>query len=131
MIWKLTDKLYWGDRDAPIDQYSTGSLICMAEELPVPTVKVPYLRIPLPNGQPIPMNAQTVALAAVMQFIEDYSPVTIYCKGGANRSAGIAFLYLIEACDMSKADAWLKIKSLKPNALDWSKDHTKIVEIGE
>lgn len=133
MIWKLTDKLFWGDRDAPyeIKERGIGSLICVAEEVPVPTVDIPYLRVPMPNGHPIPSSVQHFLMSVISQFIVSYSPVMIYCRGGTNRSTGTALLYLIHKLGMSKKDAWNKIKELKPTALDWSKDYTKIVELGE
>lgn len=134
MIWELTDKLYWGDMDAPlaVEEHGVKSLICVAEELcVVPFIKMPTLKIPLPNGQPIPNSEQFFLAMMIMHFTISHPPVTIYCRGGTNRSAGSALLYLTVCLNITKEEAWNKIKALKPDALDWSKDYTKIVELGE
>lgn len=103
MIWKLTDKVWWGNADALAEERPSCYLAVGGnlENLPVQFTplnvpeKIPYLRLATPDHEKVSEKYFHTLMDLMCLVIRkhDWLPVLVHCRAGQQRSACVAAVF--------------------------------------
>lgn len=129
MIWKLTDKVWWGNAEALSEVYAQGVRCVLAvggniADKPLGCTplgvdeKIPYLRVAWPDHEPPPAEYLGLLLdvVGVVRRLELF-PLLVHCRAGQMRSPLVAAIATHQVHGGEFADILAEVRRLRPDVM--------------
>lgn len=90
----ILDNLAIGNaREASQPASSISALLCVAQEIEIPSTSLIYYKVPIIDMQPIPEQQLEEAVEWIHHHIQNYK-ILVFCSAGVGRSTSIVVGYL-------------------------------------